>query len=125
MADEKVPTSLVPDHDIEKEISPAFDEKRGTSAPTTRILKHSHDADEAMKAFEGYDGEVIHIDEATNKRLLRKIDLHIMPLMCIVYGLNYLDKTTLSYASIMGIKKDIGLKGDDYQWLGSMFYFGP
>ncbi|KAI4098301.1 MAG: hypothetical protein L6R37_006561 [Teloschistes peruensis] len=24
----------------------------------------------------------------------------------------------------MGIKTDIGLKGDDYQWLSSMFYFG-
>lgn len=24
----------------------------------------------------------------------------------------------------MGIKKDIKLLGDDYQWLGSMFYFG-
>ena len=24
----------------------------------------------------------------------------------------------------MGIRTDIGLKGDDYQWLGSMFYFG-
>ena len=24
----------------------------------------------------------------------------------------------------MGIKTDIGLVGDDYQWLGSMFYFG-
>lgn len=24
----------------------------------------------------------------------------------------------------MGIKTDINLKGDDYQWLGSMFYFG-
>ena len=35
-----------------------------------------------------------------------------MPLMCVVYGLNYLDKTTLSYASIMGIKKDINLVGD-------------
>jgi MFS transporter, ACS family, allantoate permease len=44
--------------------------------------------------------------------------------MCVVYGLNYLDKTTISYASVMGIKKDIGLIGDDYQWLGSMFYFG-
>lgn len=33
-------------------------------------------------------------------------------------------ETTLSYASIMGIQKDIGLKGDNYQWLGSMFYFG-
>ena len=36
----------------------------------------------------------------------------------MVYGLNYLDKTTLSYASIMGIKKDIHLVGDNYQWLG-------
>lgn len=24
----------------------------------------------------------------------------------------------------MGIKEDIGLVNDDYQWLGSMFYFG-
>ena len=24
----------------------------------------------------------------------------------------------------MGIKKDINLTGDDYQWLSSMFYFG-
>lgn len=45
-------------------------------------------------------------------------------IMCVVYGLNYLDKTTLSYASIMGLKQDIGLVGDNYQWLGSMFYFG-
>jgi MFS family permease len=44
--------------------------------------------------------------------------------MCIVYGLNYLDKTSISYASVMGIQKDIGLINDDYQWLGSMFYFG-
>lgn len=44
--------------------------------------------------------------------------------MCVVYGLNYLDKTTLSYASVMGLQGDIRLQGDDYQWLGSMFYFG-
>lgn len=48
----------------------------------------------------------------------------IPQIMCIVYGLNYLDKTTISYASVMGIKGDINLVGDDYQWLGSMFYFG-
>jgi hypothetical protein len=100
--------------------SPVDPEKR-MSLPTAnkaaqRVLAHSHDADEAMKAFEA--GEVIEIDEATNKRLLRLIDWHMLPLLCVVYGLNYLDKTTLSYASIMGIKKDIGLVGDDYQWLG-------
>lgn len=44
-----------------------------------RVLAHSHDADEAMKAFES--GELVEIDEATNKRLLRRIDLHMLPLM--------------------------------------------
>lgn len=44
--------------------------------------------------------------------------------MCIVYGLNFLDKTSISYASIMGLQEDINLQGDDYQWLSSMFYFG-
>lgn len=33
-------------------------------------------------------------------------------------------ETTLSYASIMGLKQDLDLKGDEYQWLGSLFYFG-
>lgn len=34
-------------------------------------------------------------------------------------------ENTLSYASIMGIQKnDIGLKSDNYQWLGSVFNFG-
>ncbi len=43
------------------------------------ILKHSHDADEAMKAFVGHEGEVIQIDEESNRRLLRKIDWNLMP----------------------------------------------
>ena len=43
------------------------------------VLKHANDADEAMKAFNGREGEVVVLDEATNKRLLRKIDLHLMP----------------------------------------------
>lgn len=45
-------------------------------------------------------------------------------MLCVVYGLNYLDKTTLSYASIMGLQTDIHLHGTNYQWLGSMFYIG-
>lgn len=45
-------------------------------------------------------------------------------MLCVVYGLNYLDKTTLSYASVMGLQPSIGLVNDNYQWLGSMFYIG-
>jgi MFS transporter, ACS family, allantoate permease len=93
----------------------------------SQILKHSHDADAAFKALESIDPTLIHIDEETNKRLLRKIDWHLIPIMCVVYGLNYLDKTTISYASIMGIKlppsdnklkSGINLTGGQYSWLG-------
>ncbi|KAF2088410.1 MFS general substrate transporter [Saccharata proteae CBS 121410] len=102
--------------------------QNGTVLPE-QILKHSHDADAAMKAFMEHRGQVIELDEATNKRLLRKIDWHLMPLLCVVYGLNYLDKTTLSYASVMGMRDakssgGIGITSDQYSWLGSMFYFG-
>ena len=44
--------------------------------------------------------------------------------MCVVYGLNYLDKTTISYASIMGLEEELRLTKNNYQWLGSIFYFG-
>jgi MFS transporter, ACS family, allantoate permease len=42
--------------------------------------------------------------------------------MGVVYGPNYLDKTALSYASAMGLQKDIGLVGDNYPQLSSQFH---
>ncbi len=48
----------------------------------------------------------IQIDEETNKRLLRKIDWNMMPIMCILYMLQYLDKVLLSYSAVMGILAD-------------------
>ena len=82
MAEEKIPSYP----DVEKEAvnpSPIQDEekeavRRGSGAPE-KVLKHANDADEAMKAFEGHEGEAMFIDEATNKRLLGRIDLNIMP----------------------------------------------
>ena len=47
------------------------------SALPSHKRNYAQDADEAMKAFE--DGEVEVIDEETSRRLLRTIDLNIMP----------------------------------------------
>jgi ACS family allantoate permease-like MFS transporter len=44
-----------------------------------KLTKHSHDADAAMRAFEGMDGQVIELTEQKSKALLRKIDMHLMP----------------------------------------------
>ncbi|CAD0041738.1 unnamed protein product [Aureobasidium pullulans] len=111
-------------YDAEKDLpGPLSDAIRNGSLDKS-VLQNAGDGDEALKAFASHQGEVIELDEATNKRLLRKIDWNLMPVMCIVYGLNYLDKTTLSYASVMGLRVDTNLTGNNYQWLSSMFYFG-
>lgn len=47
--------------------------------------------------------ERIHVSEADNKRILRKIDLTLLPIMLGVYFLQQLDKSTLSYASVFGL----------------------
>jgi MFS transporter, ACS family, allantoate permease len=50
------------------------------------IIKTATDnVDEAYAAFQGHE-EVV-VDAATDKRLLRKIDRYILPVMCLIYGL--------------------------------------
>lgn len=76
MADEKLPSYPIVEQTL-------VDDKDG--APPAQVLKHANDADEAMKAFEGHGGELLLLDEATNKRLLRRIDQNILP-VCVAHG---------------------------------------
>ncbi|KOS18885.1 putative transporter [Escovopsis weberi] len=76
-----------------------------------------------LEALERYPNDEA-IDRADEKRVLRKLDMRILPLLGICYFFYYVDKTTLSYAAVFGIKEDLALVGDQYSWLSSCFYFG-
>ncbi|KAI0026123.1 putative MFS allantoate transporter [Xylariomycetidae sp. FL0641] len=82
------------------------------------------DADVAMSLFDS--PEQIHEprDPTEERKLVRKIDLMILPYLAVCYAFFYIDKTTLSYAAIFGIREDLNLQDTDYSWLSSMFYFG-
>ena len=90
------------------------------------------DADEALSFLENHphaaqiaeEGDAILKDPKRLKRLVRKIDLTIAPLLAAVYFLQFLDKTTLSYTAVMGIRTDTHLKGQQYSDLGMLFYIG-
>ncbi|KAF2478383.1 MFS general substrate transporter [Lindgomyces ingoldianus] len=68
--------------------------------------------------------ERLYVSPEDNKHVLRKIDLTILPILLIVYCLQSLDKTTLSYASVFGLIEDANInpKSDEYSWLGSIVY---
>jgi ACS family allantoate permease-like MFS transporter len=86
-----------------------------------------HDALKGQKADEGYElfeeGAAPFTLEQGNA-VRRKIDLHLLPLMCLLYGLNYVDKVAMGYAVLFDFRKDLGLVGTEYSWASSMFYFG-
>ncbi|KAJ5736527.1 uncharacterized protein N7483_001652 [Penicillium malachiteum] len=90
-----------------------------------------HDAPQKNQTdYSRVDGEIakyatdgaIEIDEATNKRLKRMIDKRVLVVMMFTYLLQTLDKGALSFASIMGIKTDAGLVGNEYNWLTTIVY---
>ncbi|KAK5111193.1 hypothetical protein LTR85_012242 [Meristemomyces frigidus] len=90
------------------------------------------DADEALAFLENHpraaeiaeQGNAILEDEVQRRRLVRKIDFAIAPLLAAVYFLQYLDKTTLSYTAVMGLRTDTHLHGQEYSDLGMLFYIG-
>ncbi|KAL6303391.1 major facilitator superfamily domain-containing protein [Sparassis latifolia] len=67
-------------------------------------------------------GTSMEVDPQEAARIRRKIDWHIMPLMCILYWVQFMDKTTLGSSVILGIKTSTHLTTSQYNWLGTIFY---
>ncbi|PNP79309.1 hypothetical protein FNYG_07385 [Fusarium nygamai] len=59
-----------------------------------------------------------------DRRILRKANLHLLPIMAFAYLFQFLDKTALSYTAILGLREDLHLKGEEYGWASAIYYFG-
>ncbi|KAI8210622.1 putative transporter [Colletotrichum sp. SAR 10_76] len=79
-------------------------------------LMDDRDVDPALKLT---GGVVIEFTAEEERQTLRKIDMNMLPLMCWVYMIQFADKTTLNYASLMGIREDTNLKGNEFSWIST------
>ncbi|PQE04627.1 MFS allantoate transporter protein [Rutstroemia sp. NJR-2017a BBW] len=87
-------------------------------------VKQAPEGDTALALFQGTEQLYEAIDPGEERKLVKKIDMVILPCLAVCYVFYYIDKTTLSYAAIFGIKDDLHLEGTKYSWLSSIFYFG-
>lgn len=95
-------------------------ETTASPAPQKWKLNKAGDGDAAMALFNSPDEVHEPVDPAEEKRIVRKIDFMILPYLAVCYAFFYIDKTTLSYAAIFGIREDLNLKGAEYNWLSSI-----
>lgn len=67
--------------------------------------------------------EELMSDADLNKRLIRKVDMVLLPLLMGTYMLQYIDKTTMAYSAVFDLFTDTGISSDQYSWFASIFYF--
>jgi hypothetical protein len=56
------------------------------------------------------------------KRLLRKVDWRLLPLLILMYLLNFLDRSNLAQARLGTLEKDLGMKGTDFNLATSILF---
>jgi hypothetical protein len=61
-------------------------------------------------------------DPEVSKKLVRKLDLIVLPLLAIIYFTHSLDRANLGNAKTDGFEKDIGLKDNQYSLILILFY---
>ncbi|KAI1075413.1 major facilitator superfamily domain-containing protein [Whalleya microplaca] len=64
------------------------------------------------------------IDVRAERRLVRKIDLHVFPIIFVIYMMSFLDRINISNARIQGMVKDLDLYGDRFN-TALFVYFIP
>lgn len=129
-----------PPQDSLSEGKPVADHIEASPQKTEKI--DTTRTDEAMKVLAHYTGEQSW-EPSEEKRLVRKIDWRLLPVLCMTYGLQYYDKAMLSQAvcfhfqypslnkrlltfqAIFGLRQDLGLiVGNRYSMSAAIFYLG-
>lgn len=83
--------------DSDKAAAVMHDEKvdAGPVHPVQRV--DTVHKDEALRVLQAYEGDETWTDKE-EKKLRRKIDWRLMPVLCATYGLQYYDKAMLGQA---------------------------
>lgn len=111
--------------DHEKDGNQKIDE---LAKPSTREVGEVLDIDAAEVFLQenNFSHEYVHellSDKASIRKLVRKIDLVLLPLLAGTYTLQYIDKQALSYAAVFDLFSDTNIDSDQYAWFASLFYF--
>lgn len=79
-------------------------------------------AERGHTATDQYGKPLVQFDPAAERRLARKIDLHIVPIVFVLYLFCFIDRANIGNARLAGFEKDLGLKGYQYNVLLTCFY---
>lgn len=74
-----------------------------------------------MSTYRSYDAV---FSKKTEKRLVKSIDIRLLPLIVTIYVFNYLDRNSITQARLYGLQEDTHVTGATYNTAISIFSAG-
>ncbi|EIN08414.1 MFS general substrate transporter [Punctularia strigosozonata HHB-11173 SS5] len=87
------------------------------------VVKYDSGVDVAVGLAAGHV-EDAPVGREESRRMRAKLDWRLLPLLFLIYTVQYIDKATLNSSFVLGIAKDAKLTTDEFNTLGSAFYIG-
>lgn len=76
-------------------------------------------------ATEGQFDDDLHVQcpaHTTERKLVTRIDLRVIPFLCILYLLAFLDRVNIANANVFGLTTELGLVGNQYNTALVIFF---
>jgi len=109
-----------------------------TNKPSGNEKQHAYNETNGLHGQAGYDPDLAHPaagyadaenasptsppEGVSERRLLTKIDLRVVPVLSILYLLAFLDRTNVANAAIYGLREELGLVGTQYSTALTIFF---
>lgn len=75
-----------------------------------------------LESIRNDTGDAFGLTPEKSRHLIRRIDLRLLPTLCILYALAYMDRTNISNAKIAGMEDDLVLTGNRYNIILLAFF---
>ncbi|KAI0841815.1 MFS general substrate transporter [Hypoxylon sp. FL0890] len=108
----------MPSNVSEEELAP------GVKPTPTTIMSKEEETNPSNAETGLVDHPLGMIDAHAERRLVRKIDLHVWPVLFVIYVLSFLDRINISNARIQGMTEELDLYGNRFN-VALFVYFIP
>ncbi|KAI0595190.1 major facilitator superfamily domain-containing protein [Biscogniauxia sp. FL1348] len=100
------------DVDALEKASPDYDGEKGIQGAAER----------GYTATDSHGSPLVEFDHMAERKLRTKIDWMVVPTVALLYLFCFIDRANVGNARLAGLETDLGLSGNDYNQLLSIFY---
>src|SRR5579859_1499026 len=111
MMSEKLETEMVEDTSRQR-----------TNSEITHVNTTTNSHEKKLERAQSQLHQLETFPKDLERRVRRKLDWNIIPLVTVLYMLSVLDRSNVGNARIAGMSTDLNLYGDRYDWLLTIFY---